>query len=315
MTMKAAVLENYGPADAFKIKDVAAPKIQDGQILIRNKATSVNPVDAIVRSGKFRLLSGMFGDHIIGSDFCGIVVASKSPSFKQGDEVYGFNRAIKGGAYAELVVADAKEAAIKPHNLSCTEAASLPLVATTALQGLVKLGKLKKGQNILINGCTGGVGSAAVQIAKTYDATVTGICKGKYADYARSIGADHVIDYKTEKIPTGNQYDLIFDCAGKLTISDVKDSLKKDAMFVTTKGNLDSAGGMFRTATDLIFNSHMKFVVLKPSGIDLLHLRELIEAGKLKPSVHQTFPLERITDAHRMVENESFTGKVAVEIK
>src|SRR5699024_4997773 len=135
-----------------------------------------------------RLLSGMFGEHIIGSDFSGVVVRSKSPSFKEGDEVYGFNRAIKGGAYAEMVVADAQETAIKPANISFTQAASLPLVATTAWQGLVKFGKLKKGMNILINGCTGGVGSAAVQIAKTFGATVTGVCNGKYTDYAKSLG-------------------------------------------------------------------------------------------------------------------------------
>jgi NADPH:quinone reductase-like Zn-dependent oxidoreductase len=313
--MKAAVLESYGSADTFKIKDIDDPQIKDGQILIRNKATSVNPVDAIVRAGKFRLLSGMFGEHIIGSDYSGIVVRSKSPSFKEGDEVYGFNRAIKGGAYAEMVVADAQEAAIKPVNISFAEAASLPLVATTAWQGLVKFGKLKKGMNILINGCTGGVGSAAVQIAKTFGATVTGVCDGKYADYAQSLGCDKLIDYKTQQIPTDIQYDLVLDAAGKLTISDVKHSLAKDAMFVTTKGNMDSAGGMFRTATDLIFNKHMKFVVLKPSGADLTHLKEMIEQGKLKPHVHQTFPLEQIGSAHKMVENESFPGKIAIEIK
>jgi NADPH:quinone reductase-like Zn-dependent oxidoreductase len=313
--MKAAVLESYGPADTFKIKNINDPKISDGQILVRNRSTSVNPVDTIVRSGKFRIMSGLFGEHVIGSDFCGEVVLSKSLLFKKGDEVYGFNRAIKGGAYAELVVVNAQEAAIKPNILSYTEAASLPLVATTAWQGLVKLGKLRKGQNILINGCTGGVGSAAVQIAKTFNATITGVCNGKYADYAMALGCDKVIDYKQEKIPTDIQYDLVFDCAGKLTISDVKRSLKKGGMFVTTKGNLDSAGGMFRTALDLLFNSHMKFVVLKPSGTDLAHLRELIEQGKLKPHVHQVFPLEQISVAHKMVENESFPGKIAVEIK
>lgn len=312
--MKAAVLENYGPSEGFKIKEVEDPGIDDGQILVGNKATSVNPVDTIVRSGKFRLLSGLFGEHIIGSDFCGTVVESKSPSFQKGDEVYGFNRAIRGGAYAELVAVDAHEAAIKPYNLSFTEAASLPLVATTAWQGLVKFGKIRKGYNILINGCTGGVGSAAVQIAKTFGVTVTGVCNGKYADYARSLGCDEVIDYKREKIPIDIHYDLIFDCAGKLTISDVKESLAKDAMFVTTKGNLDSAGGILQTGVDLLLNKHMKFIVLEPSGTDLSHLRELIEADKLKPHVHQVFPLEEISAAHKMVENESFPGKIAVEI-
>lgn len=313
--MRAAVLEHYGPADTFKIKDINDPKISEGQILIRNKATSVNPVDTIVRSGKFRVLSGLFGEHIIGSDFCGEVVQSKSPAFKKGDEVYGFNRAIKGGAYAELVIADANEAAIKPAGLTYAEAASLPLVGTTAWQGLLKFGKLTKGQNILINGCTGGVGSVAVQIAKSFNATVTGVCNGKYADYAKSLGCNKVIDYKKERIPTDIQYDLVFDCAGKLTISDVKRSLKKDAMFVTTKGNLDSAGGMFRTATDLLFNRHMKFVVLKPSREDLTHLKELIDKGRLRTHIHQTFPLDQISFAHKMVENDSFPGKIAVEIK
>lgn len=313
--MRAAVLEHYGPADTFKIKDINDPKLQNGQILIHNKATSVNPVDIIVRSGKFRVMSGLFGEHVIGSDFCGEVIQSKSPWFRKGDEVYGFNRAIKGGAYAELVVADATEASIKPFNLSFTEAASLPLVATTAWQGLVKFGKIKKGQNVLINGCTGGVGSCAVQIAKTFNATVTGVCNGKYSDHARSLGCDKIIDYKKENIPTDVQYDLIFDCAGKLTISDVKRSLKKGAMFVTTKGNLDSAGGMFRTAIDLLFNKHMKFVILKPSREDLTHLKELVEQDKLRTHIHQTFALEQISYAHKMVENDSFPGKIAVEIK
>jgi NADPH:quinone reductase-like Zn-dependent oxidoreductase len=214
-----------------------------------------------------------------------------------------------------MVVADAQETAIKPANISFTQAASLPLVATTAWQGLVKFGKLKKGMNILINGCTGGVGSAAVQIAKTFGAAVTGVCNGKYTEYARSLGCDNVIDYKTQQIPTDIQYDLILDAAGKLTISDVKHSLANDAMFVTTKGNLETAGGMFRTATDLLLNKHMKFVVLKPSGADLTHLKEMIEQGKLTPHIHQTFPLEQVGSAHNMVENESFPGKIAIEIK
>ena len=313
--MKAAVINGYGPADKFQIKQVNDPKIKDGQILVKNMATSVNPVDTIVRSGKFRLFSGLFGEHIIGSDFCGTVVASKSKSFKEGDEVFGFNRAIKGGAYAELVVADAALAALKPSNISFTEAASLPLVGTTAWQALVDLGKIKKGMHVLINGCTGGVGSAAVQIAKSFGTTVTGVCNGKYADYARSLGCDEIINYKTQRISVSTKYDLILDAAGKLTISDVKNSLNKDAMFVTTKGNLDSADGIFRTATDMLFNKHMKFVMLKPSTQYLLNLKELIEHGKLKTTIHRTYSLEQIALAHKAVEEESFTGKIAVEIQ
>ncbi|GHB78564.1 NAD(P)-dependent alcohol dehydrogenase [Persicitalea jodogahamensis] len=312
--MKAAIIEHYGSPEEFKIKELPTPKIDEGEILIRNRASSVNPIDTIVRKGTVKLVSGLIGDQLLGSDFSGTVLASKSERFKVGDEVFGLNSALKGGSYAQEIVADAQQAAIKPAGLSFAEAASLPLVGLTAWQGMVKDGKMKSGDRVLITGCTGGVGYVAVQIAKALGAHVTGTCSAKHLEFAKSLGTDELIAYDQAEIPKDRKFDLIFDASGHYTISDMKENLTDDAMFVSTKGGADGFKGALDAATDLLFQKRMKIVKMNPNAHDLEKLAELVNSGKLTTHIAQSFPLEQIAAAHRMLEDESFKGKITIHI-
>jgi NADPH:quinone reductase-like Zn-dependent oxidoreductase len=309
--MKAAVLEHYGDPSEFVIKTLDAPTISDGQILVRNRASSVNPVDAMVRAGAFRLVSGLFGDQIIGSDFCGVVVESRSTRFKAGDEVYGAVPPTNGAAYASEVAADENVAALKPTTISYAEAAALPVVALTAYQALLQ-GNLTAGGHILINGCTGGVGCAAVQLAKHMGATVTGTCSPAHNDVAHELGCDNVLDYD-KPLPADQQYDLIFDTAGKLILSDVEQNLKEEALLITTKPDTEGFSRTVSTLVDLV-KPRMKTIAMEANTADLTTLKELIEQGKFKSYVARTFPLEQMEQAHHMLEAGNFVGKIAISI-
>lgn len=311
--MKAAVLKHYGSPDQFVIKDLDVPEPKEGEILIRNHASSVNPVDLIVRQGTLRLVTGLFGEPVIGCDYSGTVVTSRSSRFKEGDEVYGCMSPFTGHAYAEMAAVDADAAALKPTNLSFTEAASLPTTALTAWQGLVNEGRLMAGDHVLINGCTGGVGCAAVQIAQSLGATVTGTCRGEHVAAARELGCDDVINYETESIPKDRRYRLIFDAAGKMTWDDAKDSLTDDGLLVVTKPHAEDVGSALTAAGDLA-RSRMKLVTVRPNATDLMKLKDLVEQGKLRPYVARTFSLEQVGQAHQMQEDGSFVGKLALAI-
>lgn len=311
--MKAAVLNKYGSPQELRIKDIPKPQIAEGQILIRNFASSVNPVDTQVRRGRLRMASGIFGTSVIGSDFCGKVIESKSSKFNVGDDVFGFVTATTGHAYAEYVAVDEKEAALKPANLNYAESSSLPLVACTAWQALVKLGNIKKGYHVLINGCTGGVGSAAVQIAKSFGSIVTGTCSEKHMDTARELGCDHLLNYKSDTIPQDKRYNLIFDTAGKLMLSDVEESLTDDGLLIVTIPVMKNIKTIFSSSLELL-KKRMKLIVLKPDQETLSNIKRLIEEGNLRPSIAKAFPIEAISQAHEMLEKESFAGKLVVEI-
>jgi NADPH:quinone reductase-like Zn-dependent oxidoreductase len=250
---------------------------------------------------------------VLGSDFCGTVIKSRSSRFKEGDDIFGFLSAVKGGAYAEEVVVNEDYAALKPANLSYTVAAVLPLVASTAFQGLFNKGNLKPGMRVLVSGCTGGVGSAAVQIAKSVGATVTGTCSENHFDFARQLGCDEVLDYK-KPLPQSGDFDIFFDVHGSLHFDDAEKSLNKKGIFVSTRGGTDSFSGVAEAAKDVLFESRSKLLLAKPNFNELDKLRALVEQGKLKSYVARTFPLSQLKDAHLMMENESFTGKIAIEI-
>lgn len=312
--MKAAVLEKIGASPKFKMKELPSPIIKSGQILVKNYASSVNPVDSIVRQGKAVLASAGFSNQIIGSDFCGKVLASKSRLFKAGDEVYGMISAIKGGAYAEELVVDDDLVVLKPTNLTYLEAGVIPLVGLTAYQALFKVGRLQKKENVLITGCTGGVGSVAVQLARSMDAHISGLCSENHRDYANAIGCDVVIDYKNQKIPSGARFDLIFDAAGMYTYSNLKHHLTEHGLFVTTRGETNNIKGFVKTAVDVVFEPNMKFVFVKSNTEDLLALKNIIEQGLLKLAISHIFSLEQLTEAHRLMKKGGFVAKIAIDI-
>lgn len=311
--MKAAVLKKYGSADNFMVEEIPPLEIGEGEVLIRNRASSVNPVDTTVRKGKLKLLSGINGRRVIGSDFSGTVMASRGESLKEGDDVFGFVNPVSGGAYAEEMIVSEHEAVLKPLELSYTEAAVLPLVAVTAWQGLVNKGGLSSGQRVLINGCSGGVGSAAVQIAKSSDTVITGICSGKHAGFARSIGCEQVIDYEKQSIQIAGKFDLIFDANGNLTLADVTDHLTDEAVFVSTRGGADDLKGALGTAVQSL-KKRVKLLLAQPDTEDLQQIRQLAEHKKLRPYIARSFPIKEISEAHLMMEEESFTGKISITI-
>ncbi|WP_222852244.1 NAD(P)-dependent alcohol dehydrogenase [Olivibacter sp. SDN3] len=313
--MKAAVLEKTGVSPKFKIKEFSRPVIRNGQLLVKNYASSVNPIDVLVRQGKALLAVVGASSQIIGCDFCGKVIASRSRLFKEGDDVYGMFPIVKGGAYAEEIVINEDMAALKPDNLSYLEAGVIPLVGLTAYQGLFKVGRLQRGENILITGCTGGVGSAAVQLAKTVDAHISGLCREEHRPYAKELGCDVVIDYQQQKIPSGAQFDLIFDAAGKYTYSNLQHHLTEHGIFVTTRGETNNLKGFVKTTVDMVFENRMKFVMVKPNVEDLLNLKHIIEGDALKIKIAKTFLLDQLTEAHEMMEKGGFAGKIGVEIE
>lgn len=312
--MKAAVLKKYGSVDQFMIKDIPVPELKDAQILIRNYASSVNPVDTLIRKGKLKLLTGLGGDKVIGSDFSGVVLASRSKRFKIGDEVFGLTNSLKGKAYAEIVQVSEDNVVHKPSGLTFAEAAVLPMVGLTAWCGIFTEGKVQEGDRVLVLGCTGGVGSAAVQIAKSFGAYVTGTCSGKHVDFAYQLGCDLVYNYETESVPETEMYDLIFDATGKYHLKKFEGQLTAEAMFISTRGGANDLMSGIESAMEIAFKKKMKVIVVKPNVKDLLMLKELVESGKLKPLIARSFPIEQIGEAHLMVEEGSFTGKVAVEI-
>lgn len=311
--MRAAVLAHYGSPDQFVIKAVDTPKPEEGQVLIRNRASSVNPVNVVVRKGAFRLVTGLFNEPIIGCDYCGTVVRSRSSRFKAGDEVFGVLSPADGHAYAEFVVIDGATAVLKPANLSFTEAAITPLTALTAWQSLVVAGGLKAGDHVLINGCTGGVGYMAVQIAKYVGAIVTGTCRGAHMAFARELGCDTVVNYETESIPTDKRYPLIFDAAGRMTWSDTEASLTDEGLLVIIRPHVDNLSSAVTAAVDLTW-PRMKLVILQANAPELAMVKGLLERRILKPHVAQTFLLEEIGLAHRRLEEGGFVGKLAIAI-
>jgi NADPH:quinone reductase-like Zn-dependent oxidoreductase len=311
--MKAAVLTHYGSPQAFKIKDVATPVLKAGQLLVRNYASSVNPVDVLARRGWLRVASGLWGEPVLGSDFCGVVTATRSRHFRVGDEVWGFVSPATGHAYAEQVAVSERVASLKPAGLSYVEAAALPLAGLTAYQALVRLGRLQAGQRVLINGCTGGVGTAAVQLAKALGARVTGTCQGQRRAIAQALGCDEVLDYQTQLLPQNQSFDLILDTAAQLTLSKVKNSLTPKGILVTAKPNYDTFASALTSALDLL-KPRMKMVRVQSRPADLLKLKEWIEQGKLKAYLAHTLPLEEIAQAHALLERGGLVGKVAIEI-
>ena len=320
--MRAIVRETYGPPDVLHLADVPVPTVDDDDVLVRVRAASANAGDWHLLRGTplpFRLVAGLRIPRfkIIGTDVAGHVeaVGRKVTRFRRGDEVFGELSRCGFGAYAEFAVAPEKALALKPANLSFEEAATLPTAGCTALQGLRK-GRIQRARRVLINGASGGVGTFAVQIAKTFGAEVTAVCSTRHLDVVRSIGADHVIDYTKEDFATqGQRYDLILATNGDRSIWDYRRALTADGSYAMT-------GGSNRQLTDaLLFGPLLSLgrqqfgnVLVKPDQADLLVLKELCESGKLKPVIDRRFALSEVSSAVRYVEDGHARGKVVVTV-
>ena len=320
--MKAIIREVYGPPDVLYLQDVPPPNVNDGSVLVRVQAASVNAGDWHLLRGTplpFRLVTGLHRPRfkIIGNDIAGRVeaVGRQVTQFRPGDHVFGELSRCGFGAYAEFAVAPEKALALKPANLSFEEAAAIPTAGCTALQALRK-GRIERAQRVLINGASGGVGTFAVQIARSFGTDVTAVCSTRNIEMAQSIGANRVFDYtKDDFAALGQRYDLILAANGDRSIWDYKRALNADGVYVMT-------GGSNRQLTDaLLFGPLLSIgrqklgnMLVRPSQVDLLFLKELCEARKLRPTIDRRFPLSEVPAAVRYVEEGRARGKVVITI-
>ena len=323
--MKAIVYTEYGSPDVLHLKDVAKPVPADDEVLVKVHAVSVNAADLhLLRADPFliRLSSGFLKPKhtILGSDIAGRVeaVGSNAKQFKPGDEVFGDISACGWGGFAEYGCVREDALALKPTNLSFEQAAVVPMAAVTALQGIRHAGQIRPGQKALINGASGGVGTFAVQLAKSFGAEVTAVCSTRNLETARSIGADHVIDYTKEDFATnGQQYDLILAANGDRSISDYKRALSPTGVYVQTGGSMGQMTqamiqGPWISMTGSKKMSNMG--VAKPNQSDLVLMKELLESGKVKPVIDRCYPLSEVPAALRYLEEGHAQGKVVITV-
>jgi NADPH:quinone reductase-like Zn-dependent oxidoreductase len=323
--MKAIVRYKYGSPDVLKLRDIDRPEIEDEEVLVRVRAAGVD-------RGVWHIMTGLpypirlagYGlrtptNPVIGSDVAGVVeaVGKDVSRFEPGDEVFGIGK----GTFAEYVCACEDKLAHKPSNLTFEQAAVVAISGLTALQGLRDHGKVQSGQEVLVIGASGGVGTYAVQIAKVYCAHITGVCSATKAEMVSFIGADRVIDYTREDFADGDQlYDLILDIGGNSSLSRLRRALTPRGTLVITGGE---GGGRWLGGTDRqlralvlspFVSQKLGTFISKENHEDMIVLKELIEAGKLTPVIGRTCPLAKVPEAIRYLEEGHAQGKVVITV-
>jgi NADPH:quinone reductase-like Zn-dependent oxidoreductase len=323
-TIKAIVHRCYGSSDVLKFEDIEKPLPADDEVLIKVRAASVNPLDWHFMRGTpyfIRLMSGLGApiDTGLGVDFAGIVeaVGSNVTRFEAGDEVFGGG----SGTFAEYITVGEDGALVmKPTNVSFEHAASAPIAAITALQALRDIGKLEPGQKVLINGASGGVGTFAVQIAKSFGAEVTGVCSTRNVEMVRSIGADHVFDYtKEDYTESGKQYDLIIDMVGNHSLSANRQALRPEGIFVIVGGGKGNwLGPMMSPIKALVMSPFVdqEFVMILAElrQDDLTILGDLMQAGIVNPVVDSRYRLSEVPAAIQHSEDGHTRGKIIIDL-
>ncbi|WP_062344457.1 NAD(P)-dependent alcohol dehydrogenase [Herbidospora yilanensis] len=317
--MKAIVQDRYGPPDILECRDVPAPTPGPGEVLVKVMAASLNARDWHVLRGDPYLARLSFGLRapkapILGTDFAGVVVSGEG--FEPGEEVFGEF----GGAFAEYVAVPAHLLDRKPASLTFEQAAAMPLAANTALQGLASV---EKGQSVLVNGASGGVGTFAVQIAKARGARVTAVCSTRNADLVAGLGADRVVDYRKEDFATtGERHDLVFDLVGNRSLRDLRRALAPGGTLVISGGGVFSGGSLFGPL-GLIIRARLaarfvkdRIVILEaaPGRDALAALRELADAGLVVPAVDRTYALADTAEAIRYMETEHARANVVLTV-
>jgi NADPH:quinone reductase-like Zn-dependent oxidoreductase len=323
--MKAIVYRCYGAPEVLELEEIEKPVPADNEVLVKVHAASVNPLDWHYMRGKpyiMRMSSGIGapGNARMGVDFAGTIVSVGSgvTRFKPGDEVFGGKR----GAFAEYVrMAEDQSLVLKPANVSFEQAASMPIAAVTALQALRNEGRLQPGQKVLINGASGGVGTFAVQIAKSLGAEVTGVCSTRNVEMVRSLGADHVVDYTHDDfMQGGKRYDLILDNVGNRALSDYTDVLNPDGVFIIIGG--PNAGNFLGAMVSPIkakllspfVSQKFVFLLADLNQTDLSVLADLMQAGKLSAVIDKRYPLGEVPTAVGYLEEGHARGKVIINV-
>ena len=320
--MKAILYRAYGSPDVLRLEDVEKPTPGDGEVLVRIRAASVNPLDRHLMRGEPYAMRPMTGlrrpkDPRLGVDVAGEVeaIGNGVTRFQPGDAVFGSS----DGAFAEYACAREKDLARKPANLTFEQAAAVPVAGLTSLQGLRDSGRVQPGQKVLINGAAGGVGTFAVQIAKSFGADVTGVCSTRNVDMVHSIGADSVVDYTKENFTrSGTRYDLIFDCMGNHSLWACRRILKPRGIYII----VGPAGRWIAPLPRLVralllsrFVSQNLFILMsKRSAEDLTIIGELMQAGQVTPVIDRCYPLSDVPEAIRYLEEGHARGKVVITV-
>jgi len=319
--MKAILQTKYGPPEVLQLKEIEKPTPTENQVLVKVHAASVNALEwrPFTMTPIFvRLMGGLLKpkDPKLGTDIAGRVeaVGSNVTEFQPGDEVFG----VAPGAFAEYVCNGASKFALKPANVSFEAAATVPVAAFTALQGLRDKGQVQPGQKVLIDGASGGVGTFAVQLAKSFGAEVTAVCSPRNLDMARSIGADHVIDYTREDFTkNGQRYDLILAVNGYHPILDYRRALSPGGICVVLGGSMVQVlqGLLLGPLVSRIGGRKMGFMLAHTNQKDLVFMRELLEAGKVVPVIDRCYPLSEVPQALRYLVDEHARGKVVITVE
>ncbi|MCU1806280.1 NADP-dependent oxidoreductase [Cytobacillus firmus] len=332
--MRAMVIDRYGKAP-MRLAEIPAPEIGEYEVLAEIHAASINPVDFKIRDGKVKMLVKYKMPLILGNDFSGVIakVGAKVTRFKAGDEIYARPRKSKIGTFAEYIAIHEDDIALKPKNLSFEEAASIPLVGLTSYQALTDILQLQRGQKILIQAGAGGVGTFAIQLAKLMGATVATTASAAGADLVKSLGADVIINYKTEKFEEIlKNYDAVFDTLGGEILEKSFEVIKSGGKIVSVSGlpnarfGKEYGSGFFKTllfsavshkltALEKKHNAEYTFLFMKPSGEQLRIIANLIENGKIKPIIDRVLPFEDAQKAMEYAESGRAKGKIIVKIR
>lgn len=319
--MKAIVNTIYGPPEVLEMKEVEKPTPKSNEVLIKIHATTVNRTDCGFRRPEYfivRLIGGLFKPRktILGSELAGEIeaVGSDVKTFKRGDQVFGLST-FNFGTHAEYIcISEKKSIALKPSNMSYNEAAAVCDGAFLALANIKKI-NFKKTSQILINGASGSIGVASVQLAKYYDAEITAVCNTKNLELVKSLGADMVIDYTKEDFTrNGKVYDVVLDVVGKSSFFRCKKILKPGGMYFSSELGYLSQNIFLALLTPIFGGKKVLFPIPKDSKADILFFKELIEAGKYKAVIDRIYPLEQIVEATKYVETGQKTGNVVITL-
>ncbi len=319
--MKAAVYTKYGPAEVVHLMEIDQPVPKDNEVLVRIVASTVNRTDAGFRSAEYfisRFWSGLLRPkyNVLGCEFAGIIeeTGNNVSTFKIGDKIFGFNDKTFGGHAEYLTIAETACIALLPNNFSFAKAAAITEGAHYALCN-IKAAKVKPGQNVLVYGATGSIGSAAVQLLKYFGAEVTAVCNTKNIELIKSLGADDVIDYQNHDFTkVDKKFDFIFDAVGKSSFGKCKPLLTKKGIYISTELGKNAENIFFALATSICGGKKVLFPIPTIDKLDVDFLRDLAEKGVFTPVVDRHYNLDQIVEAYKYVESGQKTGNVAINI-
>jgi NADPH:quinone reductase-like Zn-dependent oxidoreductase len=319
--MKAIVYTKYGPPDVVKLMEVTKPIPKDNEVLVKVYASTVNRTDSGFRSAEYfisRFWSGLLRPkyQILGCEFAGVIeeIGKSVTTFKNGDKVFGLNDKSFGGHGEYLTIVETNAITIMPEDISFEKAAAITEGAHYALVD-IRAAKIELGQNVLVYGATGAIGSAAVQLLKHFGAIVTAVCNTKNVELVKSLGADTVIDYQTQDFTkTENKFEFIFDAVGKSSFAQCKPLLTEKGIYISTELGKNGENILYALTTPLWGGKKLLFPIPSITKKDVIFLKELVQKGEYKPVIDRQYKLDEIVVAYKYVESGQKTGNVVIKI-